>query len=77
MTDRRPEDATPSHVSGVEVSQAAPPASGPLTTPRRTWIPPVALGAAGDGGSPPRSAEPAPGLRGARYRVRTTSRQGP
>ena len=37
----------------------------------------AALGAAGDRGSPPPSAEPALGLRGARYRVRTTSRQGP
>jgi len=37
----------------------------------------AALGAAGDRGSPPASAEPALRLRGARYRVRTTSRQGP
>ena len=42
MTDRRPEDATPPGVSGVDASQAAPPASGPVTAPRRTWIPPAA-----------------------------------
>ena len=42
MTDRRPEEATPPRVSGVDASEAGPPVPGPLTAPRRAWIPPVA-----------------------------------
>jgi coenzyme PQQ precursor peptide PqqA len=41
MTDPSLEDATPPAVPGVDASRATPAASGGLTTPRRTWIPPA------------------------------------